>query len=80
MSLSYLAILVATIVFFGIGAVWYTVFSKQWLNAIERTTEDMKKMSHMPTPWFPFVLSFVVNGAYFLIGMVVSGAILTAWR
>lgn len=60
MEINYIAVLVSAVVFWIIGAVWYGVFSKQWLNAIDKKKEDLQNMKNMPTSWFPYPLSFVV--------------------
>jgi len=40
---NHLAVIVAAAVFFGIGAVWYTVFSEPWLSGIGKTVEQLAK-------------------------------------
>ena len=39
----HLAVIVAAIVFFAIGAGWYTAFSAPWLNGIGKTVEQLTK-------------------------------------
>jgi hypothetical protein len=51
------AIIVAAVVFFAIGAVWYNVFSKPWLDGIGKTVEQiMKENGGSP---LPYVVGFV---------------------
>lgn len=40
---NHLAVIVAAIVFFGIGAVWYNVLSKPWLDGIGKSVEQLTK-------------------------------------
>ena len=51
-SINHVAILVAAVVFFAIGAVWYNVFSKPWLDGIGKTMEQiMKENGGSPLPY-----------------------------
>ena len=61
-GINYLAVLLAAIAAWCTGAVWYTVFSKQWLAAIGRTKKDVKKMKPGTFGYYaPFILAFVAN-------------------
>ena len=40
-SINHVAIIVAAIVFFAIGAVWYNVFSEPWLAGIGKTVDQL---------------------------------------
>jgi len=52
-ELNWLAILVATIAGFALGALWYgPLFGDAWLNALGKTADDIQ-----PSPG-PFVISF----------------------
>jgi uncharacterized protein DUF1761 len=57
MRVNYLAVLVAGIVFFGWGALWYTVFGKQWVAAVG--------VPHMTATgaavWYPYLVSFIMT-------------------
>jgi hypothetical protein len=53
----HLAAWVAAIVFFVLGAIWYSVLSAQWLAAIGKTTEQMAA-EQAGSP-IPFVIGFV---------------------
>ena len=49
---NHLAILVAAVVFFVIGAVWYTVFAQPWLDGIDKTVEQlMTENGGSPLPY-----------------------------
>ncbi len=137
MSINYLAVLIATLVFYFIGAVYYTILSKPWIASRETTMEKLGKekpnWGHKAAPfgisffltlvvfyvfanllnmlsikvdwlvgshvgfmiWLGFCMPVtVINGAYqnttktlalidttfFLMGMVIGGAILGAMR
>ena len=41
-GMNYLAIVIAALAGFGMGAVWYTVLGKAWLSALGKTEEDIK--------------------------------------
>ena len=51
---NHFAVIVAAIVFFALGAAWYTVLSGAWLAGIGKTMEQMKAEtggSAMPMVW-----------------------------
>jgi hypothetical protein len=130
---NHVAVLVAAVVFFAIGAVWYTVFSVPWLAGIGKTVEQlMKDNGGSPAPYIVGFLAIVVmcytlnwivqrglepsagsgalagatvafgivgatlalnygfeargvtlwfiNAGYVLIGLVITGAIIGAWK
>jgi hypothetical protein len=53
----HLAVWIAAIVFFVLGAIWYSALSAQWLSAIGKTTEQMAtEQGGSPVP---FVIGFV---------------------
>jgi hypothetical protein len=51
---NYLGIVAGAIVFFAFGAIWYTVFSGQWLAAVGKTKEELAV-----TGFWPFVVSLL---------------------
>ncbi len=57
--------IVAAAASFGFGAVYYTVLSKQWLEGIGKTEEEVQKERTR----LPFIISFV--------GLVVMAAVLS---
>ena len=65
-GINYLAVLVAALVGFAAGAVWYRVFGVHWMAALDRKPEDIK-----PTPG-PFIVAFVAQlvMAYVLAGLI----------
>ncbi len=55
---NYIAILVVGVFSFILGAVWYSppLFAKQWMNAIDKTEEELKSGASAMT----YVITFVV--------------------
>lgn len=73
MKTNYLAVVVAAIAYWILGAVWFgLVFGKPWM-ALEHITEDQAR--NMPNPWLPYVISILLN---LLIAFVLAQLI--AWR
>ena len=68
MTINYLAVLIATLVFYFIGAVYYTMFSKQWVVSRQTTMEKLGKEKPL---WghkaAPFAISFVLTFLLFFI-------------
>jgi hypothetical protein len=60
-----LAIVVAAIAGWLVGAVWYGLLSKQWIAAQGKTMEEFKAgqaaLKGSPAAYLPFVLSFVAD-------------------
>jgi hypothetical protein len=57
-EVNYLAVVVAAIAGFGVGAIWYgLLFSKQWIAAVGMTMEQMKREGSRSM--VPFVLSII---------------------
>jgi len=56
-AINHWAVIVAAVVFFALGAVWYNVFSKPWLDGIGKTVEQiMKENGGSP---MPYVIGFI---------------------
>ena len=53
------AIAVATLVYFFLGAVWFTMFMNPWLAGIGRTMESLKA-SGTP-PWLGYVVALIMT-------------------
>jgi hypothetical protein len=54
-----LAIVVATLIYFFLGGVWFTAFMNPWLTGTGRTMAELKT-SGVP-PWFGYVVAFVMT-------------------
>ncbi len=65
-GLSYLAVAIAAITGFIIGAIWYTLLGKPWLAAIGKAPEDVR-----PTP-LPFVIAGI---AQVVIAIMLAGIV-----
>jgi len=53
---NYLGIVAGAIVFFAWGALWFTVFGRQWIAAVGKTKEEL-----MATGFWPYIISFVAG-------------------
>jgi hypothetical protein len=56
---NYLAVFVAALAGFGVGAIWYMVFGKAWLDALGKTGEDIKGSGVAQA--MPFVIALVAD-------------------
>jgi hypothetical protein len=74
MRLNWLAILVAAIVHWLFGAVWFTVLSKQWQAGLRMSQDELQHYMSHPNFW-PYLISFVCN---FVIAYVIA-RVLTAY-
>lgn len=52
--INYLAVVIAALAAFGLGAVWYMVLSKPWLRAVGKTKEEMQARGA-----FPFLIAII---------------------
>ena len=62
-AVNWLAIVLATVVSMALGAAWYGVLSRQWLEASGRRKEDIDPKDFMPYVW-SVIVQLVM--AYFL--------------
>jgi hypothetical protein len=60
MSINFFAVLVATLVFYIFGAIYYTVVSDKWVASQETTKEKMFLNPHWGGKAAPFIISFVM--------------------
>jgi hypothetical protein len=64
-GLNYLAILVAAVVGWLAGAVWYTVLSRHWMAAQGKTPEEFRRQAETikgtPAFYLPFALAFLAQ-------------------
>jgi hypothetical protein len=69
--INYLAILVSTIIMFGLGALWYSpvMFAKPWLSSLGKTEEQLQEDARQRSMSLTFGLSFI---AYFAMAFVMS--------
>jgi hypothetical protein len=57
MKTNHAAVILAAVLFFALGAVWYTVLATPWLAGIEKTAEQIAK-DHDGSA-LPFIVGFV---------------------
>jgi Protein of unknown function (DUF1761) len=57
MKTNHFAVILAAVLFFVLGAVWYTVLATPWLSGIGKTAEQIAK-EHGGSP-LPFVVGFL---------------------
>jgi Protein of unknown function (DUF1761) len=60
MRMNWVAILVATIAHWLLGAVWFTAFSKPWTAGLRMPKEELDAAMAHPNFW-PYVIAFVCN-------------------
>lgn len=70
MTVNYLAIGVAAIAAWLLGAVWYTLLAKPWMAACGTTPEQMQENRRRPGAFLPFLYSFL---ALLVMAWVLSG-------
>ena len=60
MKVNWGAILLAAIVHFGFGAVWFTTFSKPWQAGTRLSPEELQMYMSHPNFW-PYIISFLCS-------------------
>ena len=70
---NHVAVIVAAVVFFALGAVWYTVFSSPWMAGIGKTAEQVAKDGGGTTLAFAIGFLAVVVMCYTLAWIVHRG-------
>jgi Na+-transporting NADH:ubiquinone oxidoreductase subunit NqrD len=61
-----LAIIVATFCYFGLGAVWFTIFRSAWLEGIGKTMEQLQASGVSPALAYGIALLLTLALALFL--------------
>ena len=61
-----LAIIVATLCYFGLGAVWFTIFRNAWLEGVGRTMEQLQTSGVSPALAYGVALLLTLAIALFL--------------
>jgi len=61
-----LAIIVATLCYFGLGAVWFTIFRNAWLEGVGRTMEQLQTSGVSPALAYSVALLLTLAIALFL--------------
>jgi hypothetical protein len=60
MKVNWGAIVVAALVHFGFGAVWFTVFSKPWQAGTRLSAEELQAYTAHPNFW-PYLIAFLCS-------------------
>lgn len=68
-GINYIAVIIATLAGFGLGAVWYMVLGGVWLNAIGKTKEQLAN-DEGPAKALPFIIALV---ALFIMALMLAG-------
>ncbi|MFZ2018627.1 MAG: DUF1761 domain-containing protein [Methyloceanibacter sp.] len=69
-GINYLAVIIAALAAFGLGAVWYMVLAKPWVRATGKTEAELKKEgSGKALPFIICLLALLVM-AWMLAGLV----------
>jgi hypothetical protein len=83
--MNYVAIVIATILGFGVGALWYMLFAKPWLAALGKTEAEIRA-SNAPTPYITavvgnFILAVILAAVLESLGapLTVAGAVAIAF-
>jgi hypothetical protein len=70
-----LAIIVASLCYFGLGAVWFTIFRNAWLEGVGRTMEQIQTSGVTPALVYIVALLLTVALALFLSWLIqITGA------
>jgi hypothetical protein len=73
-GINYLAVIVAALAGWVVGAAWYMGLAKHWIDAHGKTLDQVKREGEArkgtPAAWLPFVLALV---AEFIMAWVLAG-------
>jgi hypothetical protein len=60
-SINWIAVLVSALLFYGIGAIWYSfLFQKAWMKEVNVTMEDAKKANMVKIMSFTLIITIVM--------------------
>lgn len=59
-KINLVAVVVAAIVHFGLGAAWFTVFAKPWIAGLRMTEAEVRAASQTMSP-MPYFVAFLCN-------------------
>jgi hypothetical protein len=65
-GVNYIAVIIAALAGFGLGAVWYTVLAKPWMHAAGKTEADRQEAGHA----IPFAIAIL---ALFVMALMLAG-------
>jgi hypothetical protein len=75
-----LAIIVATLCYFGLGAVWFTMFRSAWLEGIGKTMEQLQAGGVSPALAYMVALLLTLALALFLSWLIQATGEMTVTR
>jgi hypothetical protein len=67
-GVNYIAVIIAALAGFGLGAVWYTLLAKPWMHAIGKSEDECKKQGSAQV--VPFAICIV---ALFVMALMLAG-------
>ena len=68
-GVNYLAVIIAALAGFGLGAVWYMVLSKPWMQAAGKTEADRPRGTAQALPFAISIISLIIM-AWMLAGLM----------
>ena len=68
-GVNYIAVIIAALAGFGLGAVWYMVLARPWMHAIGKTEAECKQLQGSAKV-VPFAISIV---ALFIMALMLAG-------
>jgi hypothetical protein len=69
-GVNYIAVIIAALAGFGLGAIWYTLLAKPWMHAVGLTEAECKARNQGAGRIVPFVISIV---ALFVMAWMLAG-------
>jgi hypothetical protein len=69
-GVNYLAVIIAALAGFGLGAIWYTVLAKPWMHAVGLSEAECKARNQGAGRVVPFAISIV---ALFVMAWMLAG-------
>ena len=68
-GINYLAVVVAALAGFGVGAIWYMVLGTAWMDALGKTEAEIKSGSGAAQA-LPFIIALIAN---FVMALMLAG-------
>lgn len=68
-GINYIAVIIATLAGFGLGAVWYMVLGRAWMRALGKTEDEISR-DQGAAKALPFIIALV---ALFVMALMLAG-------
>jgi Protein of unknown function (DUF1761) len=68
-GINYVAVIIATLAGFGLGAVWYMLLGRAWMRALGKTADEISR-DQGAAKALPFIISLV---ALFVMALMLAG-------